>query len=301
MPPTAVDIFESYRRTLIGLVYRITGSMSDAEDITQDTFLKWNQVDPQTIQSPYAWLAKVATRLALDHLKSARVQRVSYPGPWLPEPFITDSETPDQRYALDQSITMALLVLLEQLSPDERAAFILHDLLQFTFPEVANILRKTDTACRKMASRARAKMGEGSRQPKPGNREEHEQVITAFFSAVKQGDVSALLSIFSENISLHADGGGKAMAAQNILQGRDAVTNFVLERLCPALPAVGSAAIQSTWFNGAPGMVIWDAAEPVSAFNFAIDNGKIYTIHALRNPDKLRFFKRVGPGPAGRL
>ena len=185
MPSTVLETFEAHRSKLIGLAYRITGSIAEAEDIAQETFLKWADADHKAIQSPYSWLVTVATRMALDHLKSARVQREAYIGPWLPEPLIADNETPENKHELDESITMALLVLLERLSPGERASFILHDLFHFNFDEVGEILDKTGGSCRKLASRAREKIDKDAVQYNP-NKEDHLEIVSAFFGAVKK-------------------------------------------------------------------------------------------------------------------
>ena len=291
MPPTVVETFEAHRSKLVGLAYRITGSIAEAEDIAQETFLKWMDVDHETIQSPNSWLVTVATRMSLDHLKSARIQRESYIGPWLPEPYIADNKTPQNEHELDESITMALLVLLEQLSPGERASFILHDIFHFNFDEIGEILDKTGAACRKLASRARGKIDKDAIQHNP-NKQDHLEIVSAFFGAVKKGDMTELVSLLRENVILHADGGGKALAALEILEGLETVAAFLLKKVAPSFATVDSAdtAITHVWFNGSPGFVIWVDAKPVSAFNFEIEDHMIKRIHALRNPDKLRFF-----------
>ena len=292
MLTTALEIFESHRLKLTGLVYRITGSTFEAEDIVQETFLKWMNADHNIIQSPSSWLTTVATRMALDHLKSAKVKRESYTGPWLPEPYISDNETPENEHELDQSITMALLVLLEQLSPGERASYILHDLFHYNFDEVGKILNKTGVSCRKLASRAREKIDKDVIQYNP-SKEEHLEIVSAFFAAVKNGDMSGLMSLLKENVIFHADGGGKAIAAREILEGLDSVATFLINVITPSFSESDSAdtAVTHVWFNGAPGVVIWINKKPVTAFNFVIEDRIITKIHALRNPDKLKFFE----------
>lgn len=300
----AIDTFDTHRSKLIGLVYRITGSRAEAEDIVQETFLKWLNTDHQKINSARAWLMTIATRMALDYMKSARVKRVSYVGPWLPEPFIEDNSTaeqereinannttPDKEIELDESISMALLVLLETLSPAERASFILHDLFHFDFEEIGEILQKTEGTCRKLASRARLKIGKEPIQAKQ-NTEEHIQILTAFFNAVKNGDITGLVALLKENVILHPDGGGKAMASLEVLQGANIVSEFLMEKVHPGFIASDSTdiTIRMTWFNGSPGLIARDNGKPVTAFNFEIEAGVIKSIHALRNPDKLRVF-----------
>ncbi len=291
MATPEADAFETHRSKLIGLAYRITGSISEAEDIVQEAFLKWFSADHETIRSHYSWLITVTTRLSLDHLKSARVQRQSYIGPWLPEPFIADKETPEKGLELDESITMALLVLLEQLSPGERAAFILHDLFHFDFDEIGEILQKTSPSCRKLASRARGKIDTDTTDHR-ANKEEYFGVVSAFFDAVKNGNVPELVSLLQKNVAFHSDGGGKVPAALEILKGADTTAAFLMEKVRPSFAEADMAetAITFTWFNGSPGFVVRINKKPVSAFNFEIENHTIKKIHALRNPDKLRLF-----------
>jgi len=291
MSSAIIETFETHRSKLVGLAYRITGSTFEAEDITQETFLKWMNAEHDSIRSPYAWLVTVTTRMALDHLKSARVQRESYPGPWLPEPFVTDNKTPESEQELDESITMALLLLLEQLTPGERASFILHDLFQFNFDEIATILDKTTSSCRKLASRARAKIDKDTPLYKT-DKNQHAEVVSAFFDAVKKGDMANLISLLRNNVILHADGGGKAVAVTEILQGADTVAAFLLKKVAPGFTAVDSGEVNVSfiWFNGSPGFVLSSDSNTVSAFNFEISDRVIEKIHVLRNPDKLVLF-----------
>jgi len=293
MSSTVLEIFELHRPKLVGLAYRITGSIMEAEDITQEIFLKWSTTDQKKIHSPYSWLMKVATRMSLDYLKSARVQRESYIGPWLPEPFITDYNTPEDEHELDQSITMALLVLLEQLAPGERAVFILHDLFHFNFDEIGKILGKTGPSCRKLASRARGKI---NREviPENSNKSDYVEIVSAFFNAVKKGDVNKLTTLLKDDVIIHVDGGGKVTAALKILKGQQTITTFLVNVVTPSFNGMDSDKIEISylWFNGSPGFVIWSNSKPVSAFNFEIQEHKIKKVHVLRNPDKLKFFQK---------
>lgn len=291
MSSTAVDIFETHRSNLIGLAYRITGSRVEAEDIVQETFLKWLRVDHEAIGSEHAWLMKVATRISLDYLKSAKVKRTSYIGPWLPEPFITDEKTPEKDLELDESISMALLVLLEQLSPAERASFILHDLFQYRFDEIGDILERTESACRKLASRARAKIDRKDLEAKH-NKHKHLQMLTTFSEAVKNGDMTELVDLLKDDATFHSDGGGKATASHKVLQGSEVIAKFFLKVVRPdwLSAKADKMTLNPTWFNGAPGMIVRQAGKPVTAFNFELEEGAIKSIHALRNPDKLRLF-----------
>lgn len=285
------EMFENHRAKLIGLSYRITGSMSDAEDIVNESFIKWLASNHASIQSPKAWLTTVTTRLSIDHLKSAKVQREAYVGPWLPEPYVEDSEVPDRQYELDETVSIALMILLDGLTPGERASFILHDLFHYSFDEISNILVKTTPACRKLASRAREKVRRGA-PTFTSNKDEYKEITSAFFEAVKNGELNNLVKLLKDNVSFHADGGGKVPASHEILQGRQAVSTFIFKYVRPSFIDTDEqqSEMQSVWFNGAPGFVISIDGKPISAFNIAIDNGQISKVFALRNPDKLRLF-----------
>lgn len=289
----ALETFESLREPLLGLAYRITGSRTEAEDIVQEACLKWLDADWPEIRVPRAWLMKVTTRLALDYLKSARVQRMSYVGPWLPEPYLANSHTPAEELELDESISMALLYLLEQLSPTERASYILHDLFQYRFDEIGEILERSESSCRKLASRARMKLGRDEVKS-PKSRDAHLQLLSAFSEAVKQGETADLVALLKEDAIFISDGGGKAIAARKVVHGAELITRFFMKAVRPAFTAGEEAdvAIEIAWFNGAPGMLIYQAGEPVSAFQFEVEQNRIRGIYVLRNPDKLQPFQQ---------
>ncbi|WP_198000299.1 RNA polymerase sigma factor SigJ [Gimesia alba] len=287
----ALETFETYRESMLGLAYRMTGSRVEAEDIVQEACLKWLDVDHAAIQVPRAWLMKVTTRLALDYLKSARVQRMSYVGPWLPEPYLADENTPAEELELDESISMALLVLLDQLSPAERASYILHDLFQYRFNEIGEILERSESSCRKLASRARAKLGSKHLKSEQ-SRDEHLQLLAAFSEAVKRGETEELVSLLKEDATFISDGGGKAIAARKVVCGAALITRFFMKAVRPAFIAGAEedVRVEMSWFNGAPGLIIYQAGVPVSAYQFEVEQNKICGIYALRNPDKLTFF-----------
>ncbi|MBA55083.1 MAG: hypothetical protein CMK89_11565 [Pseudomonadales bacterium] len=285
-----IQSFNEHRQSLLGLAYRIVGSVSDAEDILQEAFIRWSQ-NAREVEKPFAWLSTVVTRLALDHCKTAEEKRKQYFGPWLPEPLVSDQEDPEQQHQLDQSLTMALLVVLDRLSPSERAAFILHDLFDFNFDDIAGMLDKSAAACRQLASRSRAKL---SSTPVAStiSGERHVAMAEAFFHAIRAGDTEALVNLLSEDVIFHSDGGGKAAAARQILEGRDTVVQWILRAISPNLDKAAQAlSHQLRWFNGAPGLLLFVEGNPVTAFHFVISTEGIQAIYALRNPDKLRFFK----------
>lgn len=296
--PTGVDEFEANRRRLTGLAYRMTGSQFEADDIVQETYLRWSDTDRLAIRSAGSWLATVATRISLDHLKSARVQRESYIGPWLPEPLLDGVGRPEDDVELDDSVSIALLLLLEMLSPAERAAYILHDLFNFDFDEIATILDRSNVAVRKLASRARGRIDQ-DRVRETLSRDKHEEIVSAFFDAVKEGELDGLVGLLSSEVTLHSDGGGKVVAARKVLHGFDKVTHFLLNVVAHSVGSTDQNAHLDVgyWFNGAPGGLFSVAGKPVSAFNFLIVDGAIRAIHVQRNPDKLTQFATTPERP----
>lgn len=285
------QIFERHRNKLIGIAYRITGSITEAEDIVQESFIRWNKVNPDEIQTPEAWLCTVVTRLSLDYVKSAQHQRQSYIGPWLPEPFIDFNQAPCAQHEIDQSITMALMVLLDQLSATERASYILHDLFDYSFNEVADILGRSSASCRKLASRSREKIHSKPKQAIASSMQ-YQQLIEAFFSATRDDNEAALLQLLSDDVVFYSDGGGKASAAPRILIGRSEVMAWFSRVLSPVFKHRQRRNEKRSieWFNGSPGLVLWQGSEAISAFSFTIEDSAIKAIHALRNPDKLCLF-----------
>lgn len=306
---TEAELFEQQRSKLIGIIYRIVGSHSEAEDIVQEAALKWLQAQHNNIQSPTAWLIKIATRLALDYLKSARVKRLRYVGPWLPEPYIVPNtwmeqsieayataQSPEQQIELDESVSMALLVLLESLTPAERIAYVLHDLFGLKFEEIASILGKEASACRQLASRARQKIGSENKHD-TCNVKQYRQLIGAFVQALREGDLVSLVSLLRSDVVFHSDGGGKVSAALEILQGIDPVIEFLMKIVSPVFAAgdTDGVVIAWVWFNGCPGLLVRQHARAVTAFNFKLQANAIVKIHALRNPDKLSRFDAMSP------
>ena len=285
------QIFEANRDKLFGIAYRITGSITETEDIVQEAFIRWNKETGSEIQSPSAWLSTVVTRLSLDYLKSAHHQRQSYFGPWLPEPLIETKQEPEQAHEIDQTVTMALMVLLDQLSAAERASFILHDLFNYSFNDIAKMLERTPASCRKLASRSREKIRFEPTQSITTS-EQHYQLIEAFFRATRDSDNETLLQLLSDDVIFHSDGGGKAAASPRVLAGLSDVLTWFNRVLTPAFGHWELKREKRTieWFNGSPGLVLWQGSKAISAFSFDIENNKIKQIHVLRNPDKLKLF-----------
>src|SRR5262245_5811886 len=228
--------FEPYRRRLVGLAYRMLGSMADAEDAVQETYLRWHQVDRDNVSDPKAFLMTTTTRVCLDMLNSARARREAYVGPWLPEPVLdTAALAPDTRTELAEDLSIALLLTLERLSPLERAAFLLHDVFDFSFNEVATALERSEAACRQLAARAREHVREvrprGIAVPPARSGEidaKHAQLMSAFLAATRTGDLDALTQLLASDVRVMTDGGGKVPAALEVLDGADRAARFLV-------------------------------------------------------------------------
>src|SRR5579883_628131 len=279
--PDAAATFEPYRRRLLGLAYRMLGSMADAEDAVQEAYLRWHGADRGKVMDPRAFLMTTTTRISLDMLTSARARREEYVGPWLPEPVVDMAAlAPDSLTELAEDLSIALLLALDRLSPLERAAFLLHDVFEFSFTEVAAALDRSEAACRQLAARARAHVravrprGTAALPARSGAIDaKHEQLISAFVSATSSGDLHALMHLLASDVRVVADGGGKAAAALNVLHGADHAARFLI------------GATRKGWredftlrfanINGLPGIIV-DAPEgPVQTTAFEIEGGVI--------------------------
>jgi RNA polymerase sigma-70 factor, ECF subfamily len=296
--PDPAASFEPYRRRLLGLAYRMLGSMNDAEDAVQDAYLRWHATDRDRVSDPRAFLMTTTTRLCLDILTSARARREAYVGPWLPEPVVdTATLAPDSRTELAEDLSIALLLTLDRLSPLERAAFLLHDVFDFSFSEVATALDRTEAACRQLAARARAHVRaarpRGSTTPGPHSGEldaKHTQLLSAFVTATASGDLDALMKVLATDVRIVTDGGGKAAAALNAIEGADRSARFL----------VGAArkgwrpdfTLRHATINGLPGVIVDSPDGPVQTAAFEIDGGVIRAMYVVRNPDKLRHVSR---------
>src|SRR5215471_4716367 len=227
--------FEPHRQRLLGLAYRMLGSVSEAEDAVQDAYLRWHAIDRDTVSDVRAFLTTTTTRICLDTLKSARARREEYVGPWLPEPVLdTAALAPDSRTELAEDLSIALLLTLDRLSPLERGAFLLHDVFDFSFSEVATALERSEAACRQLATRARAHVRDARPRgaavaPHSGEIDaKHEQLISAFLAATRSGDLHGLTRLLARDVRVVADGGGKVPAAQRVLEGADRVAAFLV-------------------------------------------------------------------------
>lgn len=280
----APDPFEALRPRLHGIAYRMLGIRADAEDVLQDAWLRWSAVDKSTLQSAEAWLVTVVTRLAIDRLRAAKAEREAYTGWWLPEPIVEiDERTPETLVEMASSLSVAFLHLLERLGPEERAAFLLKQVFDYDYDEIAAMLDKTEPAVRQMVHRA----GERVRRERPRfevTRETHRRQLEQFVRAAHSGSRDAIRALLSEEIESIGDGGGKAAAVATPLQGRDRVTNLFWahflrlgERLRYRVASI----------NGEPGLLRYVDGVLESAMAVETDGERLVTIYAIRNPDKL--------------
>lgn len=280
-----LDSFDAHRPLLLAIAYRMTGSVMDAEDIVQEAYLRWERRGGRDVQSPRAYLSAVVTRLSIDHLRAAHTQREMYTGAWLPEPLIAEQE-PDAAdvAALHESLSMAFLVLLENLTPVERAIFLLHDVFRYDFHEIAGIVAKSEGNCRQIARRARQQIA--ARRPRfDPSPEQQERLTDQFIAACTDGDLSGLLATLAHDATFWGDGGGKARAPFRPVEGAERVATFLLGVMRNVPDA---AEIHRATVNGQPGFLVTVAGAMYTALTFQIADGRIRAIHAVANPDKLR-------------
>jgi len=279
------DRFEKERSYLTGLAYRMLGALSEAQDVVQDAYLRWHRVAQDEIENPRAYLAKVVTRLCVDRLKSARARRETYVGPWLPEPLLESDDLlvrPEE--SLAETLSVAFLLALERLSPLERAAFLLHDVFDMGFGEVATILERTETNCRQLASRARSHVKEA--KPRFSvDAARGAQLADAFLAAVVRGDLAGLTALLAEDAVLQSDGGGKVLASLQPIAGGDKIARFFVA-LVEKAGGLNLAA-RPARINGLPGFVIFSGDQLIQTLAFETDATKIRAIYVVRNPDKL--------------
>ncbi|PTE06763.1 sigma-70 family RNA polymerase sigma factor [Mesorhizobium helmanticense] len=270
--------FEPLRPKLMRVAYRMLGSVADAEDMVQEAFIRWMRTDRTEVREPEAFLRRTVMRLCLDQLKSARHQRETYIGPWLPDPVVEDDEAED--------VTLPLMLALERLSPLQRAAFLLHDVFGLGFEEVAAAIQRDPAACRQLAARARAQV----REARPRFQVEKQRGLAlaeAFYAASRSGDMTALGAMLTADVSAHADGGGKRPAATEPALGFDAVMQQY-ERVAAWLRVNGSTLVRVGFVNGLPGFVTLEADGELQTTALEIEDGKIAAIYVVRNPDKVR-------------
>lgn len=275
-------VFEQHRALLSGLAYRVLGRIGDAEDVVQDAWLRWSATDRGEIAEPRAYLLRVVTRLAIDRLRREAARRETYLGPWLPEPLLTAPDVTDRAELVD-SISFAMLVVLETLSPLERAVFVLHEAFGFTHPEIATILDRSVPAVRQLAHRAQQHV----RERRPRYDSDHSlrvEVTRRFLDACERGDVHALLTVLAPDVVLVGDGGGIGRAPRHPIHGADKVARFLLA--IRDTPVTGLR-VELAEVNGGPGIIVSSPDGPISVFVLDIATGRVQTVHAIANPEKL--------------
>jgi len=270
------------------------GSMAEAEDAVQEAYLRWHDVDREHVENARAFLMTTTTRICLDVLKSARVQREEYVGPWLPDP-VTDTASlaPDAQTELAEDLSVALLLALERLSPLERAAFLLHDVFDYSFAQVADTLGRNEAACRQLATRARAHVREArpagaipARSAPSSIDPKHAELVSAFITASRSGDTAALTRLLASDARLVTDGGGKVSAALNVIEGPDRISAFLAGVVRKGW--TDDMSLRFDTINGLPGLLVTGSNGLVQTNAFEIENGVVKAIYIVRNPDKLR-------------
>jgi RNA polymerase sigma-70 factor, ECF subfamily len=286
--------FEPHRRRLLGLAYRMLGSMAEAEDAVQDAYLRWHDADRASVEDPKAFLMTTTTRICLDVLKSARTRREAYVGPWLPDP-VTDTAAlaPDEQTELAEDLSVALLLAIDRLSPLERAAFLLHDVFDYSFSQVADALGRNEAACRQLASRARTRVRDARPQgvmPAQGASSSvdprHAELVSAFMTASRSGDIATLTRLLTSDARLVTDGGGKVPAALNVIEGADHVAGFLAGVVRKGWTDEMSVRFET--INGLPGLIMSGPSGLVQTTAFEMEDGLVKAIYVVRNPDKLR-------------
>ncbi|RZB20079.1 RNA polymerase sigma-70 factor [Streptomyces sp. F001] len=285
---TATEVFEEHRAVLLGVAYRMLGRVADAEDVVQEAWLRWSGADRSEVRVPRAFLVRVTTRLAVDRLRQIKARNEAYIGPWLPEPYVAEfgGAVPDaaERAMLADSVSLAVLVVLESLSPLERAVFVLREAFGYPYADIAAMLDRAEPAVRQLAGRARKHVDE--RRPRydvdPVQRRD---LTERFLAAAADGDLEGLMSLLAPDVRLVGDSGGKAKAPLRVLQSADNVGRFLVG---VARKGVAAASFRFLELNGGPAVLVLSGDEPDSVFQLDVLDGRIHSVYVIRNPDKLR-------------
>jgi RNA polymerase sigma-70 factor, ECF subfamily len=286
--------FNQYRGLLFSVAYRMLGSVADAEDILQETFLRWQQTATEEVQSARAYLVTIATRLCINHLQSARVRREEYVGEWLPEPLVSDPESdPMGLVKVDEALSIAFLFLLERLTPMERAVFLLREVFEYEYAEIASVLGQNEANCRQILRRARQHVGDVRRFD--ASAREHSDLLGRFIKATRSGDLQGLVNLLAGDVVLHTDGGGKAIALPNKVHGAETVARTILKRMDSNVPR--EAVSRLARINGEPGFVGYVNGKPFSAITLDVREGRIQGIYVVTNPEKLSGIPNLPAAP----
>ncbi len=295
-PQTQDDNDNDLRGLMFSIAYRMTGSVAEGEDLVQEAFFRLERARQSgvVVESPKAYAAAATTRLAIDHMRSARVRRETYVGTWLPEPIVTDlhqsPESPEQMAELSDSLSMAFLVVLESLSPVERAVFLLREVFDYSYEDIAQIVEKSEANCRQIFGRARKHL-DAHHARFEASAEQNEALVQSFLAAARGGDLDQLVDLLAADAVMCGDGGGKASAVRQALHGRDVIVGFIISLFKRAVPLGATA--EPVGVNGGPGIMLRDAQHKVvSVLSFEVADGVIQTLRGVVNPDKLQ---HLGP------
>ena len=290
-----LETFYLYRSLLFSIAYRMLGSWADAEDLLQETFIRWQQVTDGEIESPRAFLVTIISRLCINHLQSARAKREEYVGQWLPEPVLTNParHTPAASH-LDDSLSIAFLVLLERLTPVERAVFLLREVFDYDYSEIARMVGQSDANCRQLLHRARQHVAK-VRPRFEASPQQQETLLKGFLEASSRGDIDGLLALLSSDIVLYADGGGKAPAVPNPIYGAQNVARFMIRAPKKFVPR--NVLRRMAQINGQAGLVSYVDGRPFSVFTVDIADGRIHAVYIVSNPEKLAHLPELPPAP----
>jgi RNA polymerase sigma-70 factor (ECF subfamily) len=278
-----VSTFESLRGRLFGLAYRMLGSRAEAEDIVQEAYVRWHEARDRNIESPEAWLVTTTSRLAIDRLRRLKTERDAYVGPWLPVPIVSEAP-PDRHLDLSDDLSMAFLTLLERLAPEERAAFLLHDVFDVGYREIASVLDRTETAARQVVHRARTRV-QGDRKRFEASETAKRQLLEKFLAAMEARNEQAIIELFAPDASWTADGGGKTAASPRPIVGADRIAKLVIglrEKFW-----VGNRRLEIATVNGETALCVRDGDHLAATMSIATDGERILEVYAVVNPDKL--------------
>jgi RNA polymerase sigma-70 factor, ECF subfamily len=285
---TDIDLHPELRPLLFSIAYRMIGSVSEAEDIVQEAFLRYHRAQPADVENPKAYLSAVTTRLAIDHLRSARARREEYVGPWLPEPLVADENAtdPSAQAELADSLSLAFLVLLERLTPVERAAFLLREVFAYPYDEIAEVIGKSESNVRQLVSRARRHVDD-ERPRFDVDRQAHEELTDRFLEASQNGDTEGLIELLAEDVYTYTDGGGKAQAPRRMVHGREHVARLMVGIARPDR-GTGPVTVHRVLVNGMPGRLARDLdGRPVAVLSLDVADGLVTAVRIVVNPDKL--------------
>lgn len=287
MVDTATTEFERQRRRLFGIAYRMLGSVREAEDVLQDAWIRWHDVDHDSVTNPAAYLVRLVTRLCIDELRSARVRRTEYFGTWLPEPLVETGATPEteRMHELADDLSNAFLLMLERLNPIERAVFVLREAFELSYAEIAEVVEKSEANCRQIERRARQHLATGGGSGRRATAEEHERLLTQFLEATSTGDLEGLKALFTEDAIVYSDSGGKARAAVNPIYGADRAARLFLGILRREADAEWDSRVVDV--NGRPGLITRVDGKLRGVMALHVEGGRIRRIFLTVNPDKL--------------